>query len=740
MGVSFVLAFLLALAAVVVPGFLLCTSFGLGWRASICVAPGTSLFLYFAVSLGLGALSVDGVLPLGAGVLGVAAVASAVAWAVRHKTGWHPAIEQPALWVMAVYVAVGSVLFLILFARNSGGLGWFLQYNDNSAHLTSIKAMVDGASTSPVRSVMYGSNVLANQSPLPPGTSGFSAPASFYPSAYHNVAALVLASGVGAIAVVQNAVNAVFTAAVFPLGVCVLLAQVTSGNQKAVLLGSVACGASYAFPLRALVVHQNYPNVVAFCCIPLVCALLVAAFPVDDGGEEPAVGVSAAPLALLLVSVAGLVDLHPNAVIACALAASCFLMGRVVPAWARTLPRRFTSVLLFVGAEAGILVVCLSVWLACLVSPPFASAVGFLWEWTLPVGDAFVQLVLLGLRIPVEQPVLAAMVAVGLVWCVTHRGRGWIALAYGVFAAIFLGNAAGSPTVKRIFAGFFYTDPDRTAALVGLWASIVAAFGLYALFSGVTALLRKAWGRRGECTLPKAVPWAVAAVVCAAFSAGNYGEALAVSSYPKDEGRPYLSPSEDLPGGAFAWQEWELQWVSDPYHALFYRKDDAGFMRRVVAITGHDDLILNIPLDGSMYAYPIDDANVFYKRELTGPDSETSQALRLRLNEYAESPEVQKAVEETGAKYVLQLSVKGPEGANYADYERNRPEDWVGIASVTPDTPGFKLVLSDGNMALYASEPMPVAKEQAAEKSQGPGRDGASDAAGAGEAPARTVF
>lgn len=163
-------------------------------------------------------------------------------------------------------------------------------------------------------------------------------------------------------------------------------------------------------------------------------------------------------------------------------------------------------------------------------------------------------------------------------------------------------------------------------------------------------------------------------------------------------------------------------------------------MRRVVAITGHDDLILNIPLDGSMYAYPIDDANVFYKRELTGPDSETSQALRLRLNEYAESPEVQKAVEETGAKYVLQLSVKGPEGANYADYERNRPEDWVGIVSVTPDTPGFKLVLSDGNMALYAIEPMPVAKEQAAEKSQGPGRDGASDAAGAGEAPARTVF
>ncbi|MEY8436899.1 DUF6541 family protein [Atopobiaceae bacterium 24-176] len=704
MGISFVLAFLLGLAAVVVPGFLVCVSFGLGWHASACVAPGASMFLYFAVSLGLGMLSVDGVLPLGAGVLGAAAAVSAVAGAVRYKTGWHPAIEQPSLRVMALYVAVGSVLFFVLFAKNSGGFGWFLQYNDNSAHLTTIKAMVDGASTSPVRSVMYGSNVLANQSPLPPGTSGFSAPAPFYPSAYHNIAALVLASGVAPIAVVQNAVNAVFTAAVYPLGVCVLLAQVTRGNRKTVFLGSVACGASYAFPLRALVIHQNYPNVVAFCCIPLACALLVAAFPIDDGddgGGEPAVGVSAAPLSLLLLSLAGLVDLHPNAVIAFALAASCFLMGRVVPAWARTLSRRFTSALLFVGAEVGILVVCLSVWLACLVSPPFVSAVGFLWEWTVPVGDAFAQLALLGLRIPVEQPLLAAVVAVGLVWCVTHRGQGWIALAYGVFAAVFLGNAAGTPTIKRIFAGFFYTDPDRTAALVGLWASIVAAFGLYALFSGVTALLRKAWERKDGHRLSPAVPWIVAVVVCAAFAVGNYGEALAVGSYPKDESRPYLSPSEELPGGAFAWQEWELQWASDSEHALFFRKVDADFMQRVVAITGHDDLILNIPLDGSMYAYPVNDANVFYKRELTGPDSETSQTLRLHLNEYAENPEVQRAVEETGAKYVLQLSAKGPQGANYADYERNRPGDWAGIASITPETPGFELVLSDENMALY---------------------------------------
>lgn len=38
--------------------------------------------------------------------------------------------------------------------------------------------------------------------------------------------------------------------------------------------------------------------------------------------------------------------------------------------------------------------------------------------------------------------------------------------------------------------------------------------------------------------------------------------------------------------------------------------------------------------------------------------------------------------------------------------------EWVtglGIASINPDTPGFKLVLSEGDMALYRIEPLPAA-------------------------------
>lgn len=706
MVASFILAFLLGLCLLVVPGILLCCACGMGCRAAFCLAPGPSVFFYFVVSLVLGFASIDGVAPLAAGTLGLALLVSALVFRIRKTHQWSIEISEPSLPIMALYAIFGTVLFVVLFLNNAGGSDWFLQYNDNSAHLTRIKAMVDGATTSPVHSMMYGSNVLANQTPFSDGTSGTSAYVGFYPVAYHNLVALILASGVAPILVAQNAVNAIFCAVTFPLGVCALLSQIGKSDKQLLLCGSLTCGASYAFPLRALVIHQNYPNVVAFCLIPLVVCLWVAAVYAKTDDKAFKLEFNGAALALFFISLIGLVDLHPNAVIACGVIVGCYVIGGLIPAWGRSLPQTPLSLLKFLLVEGGFISLCLGIWIACLKSPIFAATVGFLWEWTIPVPQALKQLALLGLRIEVVQPVLAVVVLIGFLWCATHKGRGWIALTYGALAVIFFANAAGTATVKKIFAGFFYTDPDRTAALVGLWASVVAAFGLYGVYRGIIRVITAVRRRTAERGVRKSLLFKVALVVCILFAVGNYGEALAINEYPKDESHIYLGPSKDLPGGAFAWQERELQWVSDVNVPMFYSQKDAQFMEQVKQITGTKDLILNIPLDGSMYAYPVDGVNVLYKREITGEDSAQSQAVRLHLNEYATNAQVQQAVRDLNAKYVLQLSAKGPYGANYADYDRNRVDDWVGIASITPDTPGFKLVLSQGDMALYRIEPL----------------------------------
>ena len=65
------------------------------------------------------------------------------------------------------------------------------------------------------------------------------------------------------------------------------------------------------------------------------------------------------------------------------------------------------------------------------------------------------------------------------------------------------------------------------------------------------------------------------------------------------------------------------------------------------------------------------------------------------------------AVEETGASYVLLLD----EGATADDQSqawfftwRWYADWWDGITSITEDTPGFELILSDGDMRLYRIE------------------------------------
>ena len=74
--------------------------------------------------------------------------------------------------------------------------------------------------------------------------------------------------------------------------------------------------------------------------------------------------------------------------------------------------------------------------------------------------------------------------------------------------------------------------------------------------------------------------------------------------------------------------------------------------------------------------------------------------LRTQLCDYAVSDEVRDAVEKTGARYVMLLDDKSYDDRTVVKL-RYEEEDWLGIESITQDTPGFTLVLSEGDMRLY---------------------------------------
>ncbi|MDD5799517.1 MAG: hypothetical protein PUD09_02550 [Coriobacteriales bacterium] len=118
------------------------------------------------------------------------------------------------------------------------------------------------------------------------------------------------------------------------------------------------------------------------------------------------------------------------------------------------------------------------------------------------------------------------------------------------------------------------------------------------------------------------------------------------------------------------------------------------------------DVVINIPNDGSCFSYALQQMNVYYHSvELATGDSnnetQDSKIIRTRLSRIATDSEVQKAVANTGAKYVLVLDKGTMEhgGANILPpYEE---QVWEGVYSIDDSTPGFTTVLSKGDMRLY---------------------------------------
>ena len=75
------------------------------------------------------------------------------------------------------------------------------------------------------------------------------------------------------------------------------------------------------------------------------------------------------------------------------------------------------------------------------------------------------------------------------------------------------------------------------------------------------------------------------------------------------------------------------------------------------------------------------------------------------MNEYATNGDVQEAVKKTDAKYLLLLDVDVNDKAQTRYwFDHYYEELWQGMDAITEETPGFKVVLAEGDMRLYEIE------------------------------------
>lgn len=104
--------------------------------------------------------------------------------------------------------------------------------------------------------------------------------------------------------------------------------------------------------------------------------------------------------------------------------------------------------------------------------------------------------------------------------------------------------------------------------------------------------------------------------------------------------------------------------------------------------------MINNPYDGSLITNATHDMRVYYREKAEYQETSQSKLIRTKLNQISGDREVQEAVRDIGAHYVILLDVDNPA------LRGNHKEKFPGL-QITDNTPGFEVVLAEGPYRLY---------------------------------------
>lgn len=691
MWVSLVQAAMVAVVVLYVPGYFFVRGLLSSRLASVACAPFATMAVYgiltaFFAKVGVfctGALLLASATALGVAFCGAVRALSRRAdssaggdWS-GHAFGGLPEGaaskgESLALgWFgLAAYVVAGVAVALLVLVFNMESADSFVQYYDNCHHLNTIRCFIDSGNWSSFGATLYATAADAGIDPYGGG--------GFYPSVWHVVAASA-ASLVGTSApVAQNAALVVFAAVVFPSGMYLLIRTVFPERPLTVFFGALATMAFALFPWRFITFGPLFPNLASLALLPAVCACFVALF--GRGLQRRNRGCLGA---LFAVGMVGIAFTQPNGVFSAGvlLAPFCVVQaGRLADRLAcGDKGKRIARVAICALAVALIALI----WYLCFSLPFMQGVVSFNWPASLSFFQAVKNVArLVFLSFP-AQIALAVAVAVGALCTLRHRTFLWLACAYLLACLMYAVNVSSDGFFKHLLTGFWYTDTYRVAACVVMAGVPLAAFGLDSLCRGASMLAGKCFAQ--PC---RALAVLIPCLVAALFSLANYFPHYAFTGTVDDEN------AFDVAGKYMreAFQNAEYG---------CYDADERAFVAEAKAFVSSDDLVVNVPLDGSPFAYGADDLRVLFRLySIDADESDESRIVREGLCNVGSSSTVQHALEDMGAKYVLLLDADASDQSGVCDYwdERDR---WQGIWGIDEATPGFETVLSRGDMRLY---------------------------------------
>lgn len=689
MWATFFIAGLLGIALLYIPGSLITA--GAGCHISIfAAAPAISLLLYSILAIVYSIVGVpSGPFSLILGCLLISLIVFAVLKASlrRQKNSLveaSPAVRKPLIstniLVPLSYLFLGTAITLYIYVKCMNGADSFIQTYDNVFHINLVRNLMDSSDWSPLHSNLFPVSLDNSIDPFP----GY----SYYPSAWHILCALVASITSSSATLATNAINSVFAGVVFPLSIYSLMTQIFSKDQSVVFFGSIITLAFVSYPWVLLMLWPLFPNAVSLALLPGLIALFINLFS-DDLNLRQRVSTGV----IFIISVTSFAFIQPNSVFSAAVFLIPFCISKIKTinlshyarksVGKRSLPHipRLNNLLILLFMAG-----CAVIWVVCFNLPFMQGTVQYYWP---PLGSPSQQLfniLTLSFAGAKPQPFLASLVFIGSMYCMYSRKHCWIVGSYAFSCLIYFVSATCNDTLfKHLLSGFWYTDPYRTAAMAAIFAIPLAALGLSAVSKIANSIARLVAKPNKYTNL-----MTTGLISCLT---------LLIVFYPSY----YTSPSNDA---AFITPFDTIRKASlvqnNGSDSNAYDDEERAFVQKVMGIVPEDELIINMPYDGSLYAYGYEGINELY-RSISGygtdGESKASTVIRTSLCNISHDQTVRDYVKDLGATHVLILERDTERmGIFFPTFAEG---EWDGILGITDDTPGFEVVLSQGDMRLY---------------------------------------
>ena len=670
MWMGLVVACVVLLVLLYVPGYLLFRGMGLGRVACVCCAPCASIAAYAGLSVAYGFVGIPcGALSVGAPAL----LAGVVVWLVGRRRecvldaggqapltllGWKVSFN---LAVPACYVLVGLTVSVLLFGANLSRPDSIVCDYDNQTHLNAVRAFLDSGMWSSLHVGPY----LAMPRELVPVTNALG---GFYPAGWHDTVALACLLAQVSVPVATNAMILVVCGVAYPLAAYLFVRVMLPEDRLAALLGALLPLSCAAVPWIFVALGPTLPDMAGRLLVIAPLSVVVLFVRTGDVLRHKVVF-----CAFVACAFGGLALLHPNTVFVSYVFLVAFgahmLWGRGAHG------RRRAAVMALYG------VVVVALWVAFYQLPFLQSTLGYYRAEHQGALSMVRTVATFGFNFGRLQVVLSVLAAIGVV-ALVRRGAWWMLFPVAFFCACYVFGGMGIKAVSYWLGGLWYQSSVR-------FPPSIVVFLLPCLALGVACLGRAVWRAAGNRAWGRAVAGVLVVVLCVA----NYAP---LSRYDADADAGYES--------AFACVGRKLHQVLSDDVEQVYSAREMAFVERAMEVLPEGAYMLNAPNDGTMWAYAVNDAPVCFRDRSTKRLTDDAKLVAGHLREYASNPQVREAVERMGIRYVLLLDkgVSREEGTWLVQYTQAQETAWQGIGGIDDNTPGFDVVLAqDDDMRLY---------------------------------------